>query len=100
HGACATTSSPCTTLFRCLLANNETPFALQRMLWCRVSAGSYMRRCSEGTPVNNGVLILHNWMHRSRLAYACALTGMTAISRILRSEDHTSELQSLAYLVC
>src|SRR2546425_335039 len=35
-----------------------------------------------------------------RLIYSAALSLCTTASDVLRSEEHTSELQSLAYLVC
>src|SRR2546423_9278673 len=33
-------------------------------------------------------------------AYGAAVVGTMVVTTILRSEEHTSELQSLAYLVC
>src|SRR2546425_2368271 len=40
-------------------------------------------------------------LHHSEYSLCTAVTGCTECARrIVRSEEHTSELQSLAYLVC
>src|SRR5205823_8309461 len=37
---------------------------------------------------------------RARVPHSGAETGQLAVALVVRSEEHTSELQSLAYLVC
>src|SRR5687767_15372689 len=72
---------PYTTLFRSPASSSTLPYP-----WCRSLTRSFvyaMRRCSRALP-------------SLRYGGGQANTPIPA----LRSEEHTSELQSLAYLVC
>src|SRR5687767_12302577 len=60
---------------------------------------------TEGPPrgFSYGVLRLllkHVWLHPGRLKFFFSTTRVFRNSGLPRSEEHTSELQSLAYLVC
>src|SRR2546423_7755863 len=67
----------------------------------RVEAGQAARRAEIDLPV--AARYAHHGRHRQLFAHARPLLRAQEWSRVreeLRSEEHTSELQSLAYLVC
>src|SRR2546425_7691568 len=67
---------PYTTLFRSV----TVPFTTE---------GSIRETCPFTTPFRVSIV-----------AFCPMVTSFACVSAILRSEEHTSELQSLAYLVC
>src|SRR5437899_3857099 len=59
------------------------------------TASVYSRTWSVGAPARTGAAA-----HATRLRAMAATTDDRIIRRLLRSEEHTSELQSLRHLVC
>src|SRR5205823_14417949 len=85
------TPFPYTTLFRSPRRSSDAPIAVQTPL-------ATLKPPSTGmtAPVTNAAASLHSHC----TAPSSRWTGASAWRAVSRSEEHTSELQSLAYLVC
>src|SRR2546425_7684550 len=81
---------PYTTLFRSVLV-------------ARVAAAMGDRAIqdkAEAAIVARGEALLDRWISLILGQLVLLALGAVVLGRLLRSEEHTSELQSLAYLVC
>src|SRR3712207_2353672 len=75
----------------------EIDRSLWPTLWCCRAVVPHMVERGRGTVVNVSSVATRGL---NRLPYAAAKGGVNAITTALRSEEHTSELQSRQYLVC
>src|SRR3712207_8364790 len=85
---------PCTTLFR-------SEWELARGRWVTTPSGDdvYVREVA-GDDDPMPVVLLHGIATTSGLMWFASLRQLGRGFRVLRSEEHTSELQSRQYIVC
>src|SRR3989441_11993127 len=89
---------PYTTLFRSI-----AHYAVRPWPWILVALASLILFPGLADPETGYVRVMIDYLPsslRGLMVAAFAAAYMSTIATQLRSEEHTSELQSLAYLVC
>src|SRR5205823_14110997 len=86
---------PYTTLFRSIHGSSTTPIFLEN---CKVPKENVLHE------IGRGHIVAFNILNAGRFTLGASCVGgaknVLATASKYRSEEHTSELQSLAYLVC